>query len=279
MSMSNGTATSEDDDLPPRLDSAHASPRPETISLPSSGRNTPSSSRPGTPSQQPSSAAPNLPTHAGFDLTAIKEALKGVKHETGIKIRPSVLDSKPQLVTPLALRNERPQSVPPPLPLEPKAHQRSASLDLDDNHNVLTVNLPEENRPKTADFTSQSGGDSFGALGASTSLGLASLGRDTLYLSTLPDDVVPTWGSPTTAKPLTSSFTSLPSPPNTFAFVNSFSAPGHDRTPVLSFGTASELSMNSFSNGGVSRNDKWDLPPLGNQKKASDPGLAANPWS
>ena len=67
----------KEDELLPRMYSAHALPRVVPIPLPGSG-NTPTPSQPLMPSNDPSS---HIHLHMGFDLNAIKNALQEVKQK------------------------------------------------------------------------------------------------------------------------------------------------------------------------------------------------------
>jgi hypothetical protein len=63
---------------------------------------------------------------------------------------------------------------------------------------------------------------------------------------------------------------------------NLFASPGHDRTPVLSFGAGGEPDAKAFSQDGASKGYAWDLPPLGMPKKSTttmDAAFGTNPWS
>lgn len=221
----------------------------------------------------------DLPIHAGFDLKAIKDALKEVQQDPGARSRqqatpattkrPSLSDLVPPQFS------HRAHSVPESHAQETKSHQRSNSLD--DGYAIVPPGL--DRGPRTADFTPTSNEDL-----VSTPLSQ----NQSLFLSSLPSDVVPSWGasstsvnnifSPTTAKPFT---TSLPSPPtNAYsAFNNPFASPGHDRTPVLSFAVG-ELDAKPFTQSASNKNYAWDLPPLGTEKKSSTvDAFSANPWS
>lgn len=264
-----------DDDLPPRMETPKASPKPESTSLPNTGRNTPISSRPSTP--QGSLPASNLPIQAGFDLKAIKEVLKEVKHDADTK-PPSTLipkrSSLSNLVSPQFLH--RPNSLPESYAIpETSSHQRSNSVG--DGYAVVVP--PELDRgPRTAGFTN----DDF--------VGTPRGQTHSLFLSNLPGDAVPSWGAstgsvntPATAKPFSTSFSRLPSPAlGSVNFNNPFASPGHDRTPVLSFGIGGEVDAKSFDHrGGADGGMAWELPPLGTGKKATtvDTALGTNPWS
>jgi len=58
----------KEDNLPSRMDSAHALPRVVPVPLPGSGKNTPMLSQPPTPSTDS-----HIPIHAGFDLNALQK--------------------------------------------------------------------------------------------------------------------------------------------------------------------------------------------------------------
>jgi len=125
----------EEDELPPRMDSAHGSPQIAPLPLPRSGKNTPTPSRPSTPSNDPAS---HLPIHAGFDLNAIKNALQEVEKNPSKSFQaPSSSTSPPpppksltQLTPPpIAPPSNRSQSTPPVQVVGADAHTRASSLD------------------------------------------------------------------------------------------------------------------------------------------------------
>jgi len=262
------------------MENVKASPRPGSISLPNTGRNTPTPSRPSTPQQQLTSQAADLPTHAGFDLKAIKDALKEVQQDPDARSRqqPTPATTKrPSLFNLVPPQfSHRAHSVPESHTQETKSHQRSNSLD--DGYATVPPDL--DRGPRTADFTPTGNEDL-----VSTPLNQ----NQSLFLSSLPGDAVPSWSassnsvnntfSPMTAKPFT---TSLPSPPmNAYStFSNPFASPDHDRTPVLSFAVG-ELDAKPFNQSVSNKSYAWDLPPLGTEKKSSnaDASFSANPWS
>ena len=135
-SPAKGTPTvDEEDELPPRMDSAHASPRIAPVPLPRSGKNTPTPSRPSTPSNDP---VPHIPIHAGFDLNAIKNALQEVEKNPSKSFQaPSSSTSPPpppksvtQLTPPpIAPPSNRSQSTPPVQVVGADTHTRASSLD------------------------------------------------------------------------------------------------------------------------------------------------------
>jgi len=92
----------EEDRLPPRMYSAHALPRVAPIPLPGSG-NTPTPSRPSTPSNDPSS---HIHLHAGFDLNAIKNALQEVEQKA--------LQAPSSTSPPISLTQLSPPPIVPP---------------------------------------------------------------------------------------------------------------------------------------------------------------------
>ena len=122
----------EEDDLPPRMDSTHASPRVAPVPLPGSGKNTPTPSRPSTPSNDPSS---HIPIYAGFDLNAIKNALQEVEQKASQTPSSSTSPPPPpksltQLSPPpIAPPSNRSQSTPPVQVVGADAHPRASSFD------------------------------------------------------------------------------------------------------------------------------------------------------
>ena len=260
----------DDDDLPPRMETPNTSPKPGSISLPNTARNTPISSRPSTP-QQGSSQSSNLPIQAGFDLKAIKEALNEVEQADNqpSSKRPPLSNLVPPQFA------HRANSVPESCAVsETSSHQRSKSVG-----EGYAVVPPEVDRgPRTAGFTNE---DLVGTPQSQT---------HSLFLSNLPGDAVPSWSAsttsvntPATAKPFGTSFSRLPSPPlGSVNFNNPFASPGHDRTPVLSFGVGGEVDAIPFDHRGGMDRLAWDLPPLGTGKKTTttvDAAFGANPWS
>ena len=277
---SSPAAVVDDDELPPRMENAKSSPNPGSTSLPDTGRNTRTPSRPSTPQQTVSSASA-LPIHAGFDLMAIKATLKQVEQDLDSRSEPS--SSTP--ATPSLKRPNRSTLVPPQFPHRAHSvpeshtslHQRSNSLD--DGSAVVP---PEVDRgPRMA---------SLKPIGNEAPVGspFSQIQNQAFFLSSPRGDVVPSWGtpkniSPTTAKPSTTSFSSLPTPSlNSYTFGNPFASPGHDRTPVLSFGIGGEPDAKPFNQDEPTKGYAWDLPPLGAEKKSTgtlDTALGANPWS
>jgi len=121
----------EEDDLPPRMDSAHASPRVAPVPLPGSGKSAPTLSRPSTPSNDPSS---HIPIHAGFDLNAIKNALQEVEQKVSHAPSSSTSPPPPKSFTqlsppPIAPSSNRSQSTPPVQVVGVDAHPRASSFD------------------------------------------------------------------------------------------------------------------------------------------------------
>ena len=302
--------TGDNNELPP----THASVNPEITS--SSGRCTPTTSRPGSPSQQSQSLASNLPIHAGFDLNAIKGVLKEAEPESVDKNKPPVLGvaASPQshsapypakksffsrLATP-PIATHRSHSTPPSQVLETSARHRSTSLDESQGQITFSSVDLEDRGPKTANFLSPKD-EKFNSLpsyaksvsaftksdvkGSSISLGLGANSIMNNRAPFLSSEVVPASGatlsfndfeSPTTAKPSMSTFPFSPS--SNSVFVNPFASPDHDRTPVMSFGAVGEeMDVDSFV---VSKNHTWEMPRLNTEKPTTlDPGLNTNPWS
>ncbi|KAJ3511532.1 hypothetical protein NLJ89_g4039 [Agrocybe chaxingu] len=312
-------ADDADDDLPPRLGtptgSAHASPKVTPLSLPGSGRNTPTPSRPSTPS----SSSSHLPLRAGFDLAAIKNALNEVEH--GVDT-PSTAKLPSHLAPPpIAPPSMRSQSTPPTQVQGASSHPRASSLDLEYGFVTAPTYSVEERGPKTVGISPREDGvPSFGrsfsdfSSASSSSLHPSTSGfvrpssfddeyaarpmATTTSFSALPDDVIPSWDastvnlspateSPATARPFNTFNTlpSIPSPPNPFAIpatsmVMPPSIPISSQfasTPGLSFGDANGSVTSSTV---VGRAPQWSIPPLGDpRKKTAIDGFNANPWS
>ncbi|PPQ89966.1 hypothetical protein CVT25_009606 [Psilocybe cyanescens] len=131
-------APGDDDDLPPRMDSSSSKATDDdnvTLAGSGSGRNTPTPSRPSTPSQDPSSSSSHLPLHAGFDLSAIKSVLNEVEQDPSKAALPQTTPTPAKsLLTrlappPVAPPSTRSQSTPPFKMPETSSHLRSSSLD------------------------------------------------------------------------------------------------------------------------------------------------------
>lgn len=303
----------DNDELPPRMESAHALTSPESTSVPNSGRTTPISSRPSTPSQPSSS----LPIHAGFDLNAIKGVLKESEHELLDKTKPAVLGvntsppshsapsfAKKSFFSQLALppvSAHRSHSTPPSQVPEAIARHRSTSLDEIQGQLILSSVDLEDRGPKTANILSprdenyntlpshSKSVSAFTRPEVKDSLGMhtsSTMNSRAPFPSSLSNDVVPSWGSstltsndvesPTTAKPSLFNFSLSPSS-NPSVFVNPFASPDHDRTPVMSFGSVGEEM--GISSSTTSKNHTWEMPRLSSKSTTLDPGLGANPWS
>ncbi|KAF8971813.1 hypothetical protein BDZ97DRAFT_1723539 [Flammula alnicola] len=303
------TAAEADDDLPPRMGSSSAdpsaSPRPEPLKLPGSGRNTPVPSRPSTPSNDPSASSSNLPLHAGFDLNAIKNVLQEVEHDSSKSSQAPRTPANFILgrlgTPPMASPSVRSQSTPPVQVPDINVNARSSSLDGHGN-----LQQPQETSSSPVDYSTRddltpSFSRSFSASSrldensasyplstsySSSSLakpsfnnfdepGFAYSARTTTNSLSLPDDIIPTWDASTSSLHIPSSSTrpsySMPSPPS---ILNPF-ASNITQAPSLSFGTSDGSIVGSS---GV-QSDSWSIPPLGVKKKSTMDGFNANPWS
>ncbi|CAA7265018.1 unnamed protein product [Cyclocybe aegerita] len=304
-------ADDADDDLPPRLGtptgSAHASPKVTPLSLPGSGRNTPTPSRPSTPS----SSTSHLPLRAGFDLAAIKNVLDEVEHGADT---PSTAKPPSRLAPPpIAPPSTRSQSTPPTQVQGANSHPRASSLDLEYGFVTAPSYSVEERGPKTvgstpredgvpafgrsSDFSSASPSSAFGRPSAFDDGYAARPTTTTSSFSALPDDVLPAWDasnvslSPATESPATARpFNTLPSIPSLPTMPNPFATPATSMvmppsiptsqfasTPGLSFGDANGSVTSSVTVGSA---PQWLIPPLGApRKKTTMDGFTANPWS
>ncbi|KAF9472576.1 DUF726-domain-containing protein [Pholiota conissans] len=304
-----GKTDDDDEDLPPRLDhsSTNAS---STIDLAkaSGSDKTPTPSRPSTPSNvndSPAASTSKLPLHAGFDLTAIKNVLQEVEHDSAKSTQAAPKASKSifsQLAAPpIAPPSARSRSTPPVQMPETNAHPRASSFDSGSLHEEKMASSPVDaaHDELTASFsrsfsaTSRMGQDNASYYPSSTSSYKSALqnsfnnpfdesnlsysSRATTLPSSLADDA---WGQPSSSTSNSASISStkaaysIPSMPlNPFAG-SSFASP----TPTFSFGAAD----GSITGSSGTQNDAWSIPPLGLQKKKSSStldGYNANPWS
>lgn len=319
-------AVDEEDELPPRMDSAHASPRVAPVPLPRSGKNTPTSSRPSTPSNDP---APHLPIHAGFDLNAIKNALQEVEQNPNKSFpAPSSSTSPPPppksltklAPLPIAPPSNRSQSTPPVQVVGADAHPRASSFDygygasqspsedkvpagmgLGSSRADATFAGPSSpfsrsysasSRLAENDISSNSYASSFARTTPMTTNSFSSdfddayathTPRPTTNTLGLPDDIVPSWGAPTSS--FSSSFAFSSSATSKSSMINPFANPsssplhglGFPESPGLSFGSADGAIV--APSGG--QNDAWGIPPLGmaSKKRSAVDGFNSNPWS
>ncbi|PPR06247.1 hypothetical protein CVT24_000919 [Panaeolus cyanescens] len=234
--------TDVDDDLPPRLPSASESSPPKLNPADDqSGRTTP------TPLRPASESTPELPMHAGFDLTAIKNAVQDAEIEQA-KASPVATSSTvptPQkkgffgklAPPPVAPPTHRSQSTPPALPLDNEMLPRSASFEYpgtpSKNETIASLGLGSSSTPSTPYSRSFSSGDVSSRTDhlpsssyRKTSLATTSFPEDESQLSSssfgnfptptvhslslgLPDDAIPSWGS--------SSFSNTPSNKSAFS--------------------------------------------------------------
>ena len=230
----------------------HGSPMSETVTLPGSGKATPTPSRPSTPSNDPPSS--QLPLRAGFDLGAIKNVLHEVEQDPSkVKVTPpTATPAAPKTFLsrlappPIAPPSNRSQSTPPQV-VEANGHMRSTSLD----YGYVNAPVQSDDRgPKTAGLSpSESAMPSFSRSFSATSsreennsypstssmFGSTSFATPDEEYSTfssqqstrfnsnplsLPDDVVPAWGASSSSLNLSSSFTPTTAKP----FKSSFSS-------------------------------------------------------
>ena len=272
----------EEDDLPPRMDSTHASPRVAPVPLPRSGKNTPISSRPSTPSNDP---APHLPIHAGFDLNAIKSVLQEVEQNPNKSFQApsSSSTSPPPPLTrlsppPTARPSNRSQSTPPVQVVGPDAHHRASSLDSTsqspNEDKVLAgmglgyghpsrddVTFAGPSSPFSRSYSASSrleeneiSSNSYASSFARTPVATNSFSNDfddaysihtprpTTHTLGLPDDTVPSWGAPTSAS--SSSFALSSSTTTKSSMINPF-ANSSSSLHGLGFSESSGLSFGS----------------------------------
>ncbi|RXW23089.1 hypothetical protein EST38_g2763 [Candolleomyces aberdarensis] len=129
----------DDDDLPPRMDSAHSGVTP-TPTPPPAEQETPSGRTTPTPTlnHQANSSQTDLPKHAGFDLTALKLAVTAVEKKADVineetkstaRDAASKLSSGVAAVASSSLYPQRSQSTPPTWQEAAPSGARSISFD------------------------------------------------------------------------------------------------------------------------------------------------------
>jgi hypothetical protein len=275
----------------------------------SGSENTPTPSRPSTPSNDPSAASTSkIPLHAGFDLNAIKNVLEEVKHEsekssqTPSKAAKSIVThlASPPNASPFA----RPQSTPPVQIPETNAHPRASSFDGKSQYQERIASTPMDSPQddltpsfsRSFSATPRLGqNDASSSYSTSTSLSFKSVvqpsfnnpfddstyshsTRSTTLPSILADDA---WGAPSSSAINSSSISSTKaaySIPSLPSVTNQYTTSFADTTPTFSFGAADGTITGSSG----TRNDPWSIPPLGLHKKKSATtldGFNANPWS
>ncbi|KAF8167185.1 hypothetical protein B0H34DRAFT_4113 [Crassisporium funariophilum] len=317
-SANKGAAVIDDDDLPPRMTSSpapHGSPQVGPT-LAASATNTPTPSRPTTPSNDPSASSSHLPLHAGFDLSAIKDVLHEVEEDPS-KSKPPIPTKNPLTrlaPPPVAPPSTRSQSTPPVAQyLETSSNARSSSLDYgygsqpqektpqsfgsssrEDNttpsysrsfstHDATLVNqdmnYPSASSSRKTSLATTSYNDFEDDLSYST---YASRPSTTMPLS-LPDDAIPSWGAPSSSHlNLTSSrFSSAKSSytlPSPPSMPNPFASSGGSASSSgLVFGGAD----GSVSGGTSFSADPWSVTPVGTtmKKKTTLDGYNSSPWA
>lgn len=282
-------AVDEDEDLPPREGSS-----PEKIPS-SSGAEAISTERPPTPSNDPIA---NIPKHAGFDLSAMKNVIDEVeqdpnKHQIQLPAAKSILNrfGAPPLASPAA----RPQSTPPVHTPEADPHPRSSSVDNYATEAKFAASSSSSSYTTTYDDIrsfSRSASDSYTesssyytSSSSSHSMQQKTSNAGSSYYPSrpstnlthtlgLPDETMPSWGA-------TSSSTSFGTPSSSSMSTNPFanaSTTSFGHNPTLSFGPSDGSIVGSSG----SQGDAWSIPPLGKMTKKNGStidGFNANPWS
>ncbi|KJA28393.1 hypothetical protein HYPSUDRAFT_62024 [Hypholoma sublateritium FD-334 SS-4] len=268
----------DDDELPPRLDSSSTTLH--------QSEHTPTPSRTSTPPNDPAAASSSkLPLHAGFDLGAIKNVLQEVERGPGKSAPISANAARERLATlPIAPPSTRPQSTPPPHMLETTEHPRSSSMEYKNTAAIVDSPQDEVAPNFSRSFSASSQYNSSGRNNIPTPLAHSIRNafddsaspytpRNVTLPSALPDDIFPKWGAPS------SSSLNLPTALSTDAASSSnsrFPSSIIDTPPTFSFGGPG----GSVSGSSESNNSSWNIPPLGvHRKKSALDGFSSNPWS
>ena len=280
-----------DDDLPARMQTTSPDPQIPSTTVTNTEGEIPTTSRPSTPLSDnvPSS---HMPTHAGFDLNAIKNVLQEVEQEPSksqaLAPAPSKNFFSKLSSPPIAAPLRRPESTPlSNQPIEDVVSgitarsgsrdeilfSRSVSVNLPtwkDEEDEEAYNPPVDTNPKTLFATSSSNfEDNLPYISHTSRL----RPDDSITLS---DDIIPSWGA--SSNPLnTASLSnhpqydrSVPSPPVMLnPFASSSSGP-------LTFGSL-DGSMNSGL-GGLQA-DPWSIPASAKKKVTLDNYSSNSPWS
>lgn len=267
-----------------------SSPAPQipSTTITNSEGETPTISRPSTPSDIKNPSSSHLPIHAGFDLNAIKNVLQEVERDPS-KSQPPLLPAKKFFSrftsSSTASPSRRHQSTPPSS--QPIEDMTSRTLAGSASREDLTIpsfsRSASYNVPKWKDEEGDGTYHPSTSTSRKTTSSFNNFGDDLSYVSrtphprqddsiTLSDDITPSWGASSLSVNMPSSSinhslynrgpASPPVMPNPFA-----------SSSTLAFG--SEASVNG---GTAFQADPWSIPS--NVKKTTLDSYGSNsPWS